>query len=258
MKLAVAGKGGSGKTVVSGTLARWFGENEHDVLAIDDDPDPDLAVSLGLPRETDVPPVPDEYLTRVDTDDGQSWELTTPPREIVDEHGVRAPDGVTLLRAGRVEAGDGAFGYSHVTVFNVLSEIQPDPEEVIVLDMAAGLGAPGMARAVDVFVMVVEPYYTSLETARKLAGFAREYDVPDVRLVANNVRTDRDLALVEDYCAEHDFEVATVVPNDDAITRAELAGTAPVAYHEESRAVRVICELADDLAATHGRLPVDE
>lgn len=253
MKIAVSGKGGSGKTIVSGTMARRLAATGYEVLAIDDDPDPNLAVSLGLSRDGEaVPAVPDEYLTRVETDDGQSWELTESPRDIVDDHGVEAPDGVTLLRAGRIAAGEGAFGYSHVTVFNVLSEIDPGPEEVIVLDMAAGLGAPGMSRAVDVLVMVVEPYYTSLETARKLSGFATEYDVPAVRVVANNVRTDRDLSIIEDYCADHGLDVATVVPHDDAVQRAELSGTAPVDYDDESRAVRTIQDLADDLVVTHG------
>lgn len=257
MKIAVSGKGGSGKTIVSGTMARRFGSNGYDVLAIDDDPDPNLAVSLGRTDDGDVPAVPDEYLNRVETDDGQAWELTDPPRDLVDEHGVGAPDGVTLLRAGRVAAGEGAFGYSHVTVFNVLSEIEPDADEVIVLDMAAGLGAPGMSRAVDVLVMVVEPTYNSLETARKISGFATEYGVPDVRVVANDVRTDRDLSVVEDYCAEHGLEVDTVVPHDEAIERAELSGTAPVDYDEESRAVRTVHELADDLAVTHGLAETD-
>lgn len=253
MKVAVSGKGGSGKTIVSGTLARWFAANGHDVLAIDDDDNPNLSVSLGVPRDEAVPPVPDEFLTRVETeDDGQSWELTCPPRQIVDEYGTGAPGGVTLLRAGEVAAGDGAFGYSHVTVFNLLSEIEDGDDEVVLLDMAAGLGAPGMSRAVDALVMVVEPYYASLETARKIHGFATEYEVPDVRLVANNVRTDRDLAVVEDYCAEHGFDVSTVVPHDDAVRHAEREGTAPIDYDDGSRAVRAICELGADLKATRG------
>lgn len=259
MKIAVAGKGGSGKTVVSGTVARALATTDADVVAIDDDPDPNLAVSLGLPREDEVPPVPAEYLAQVETDeDGQSWELTCPPREIIDDHGIDATDGVTLLRAGEVAAGDGSFGYSHVTVFNVLSEIEEESEEVILLDMAAGLGAAGMSKAVDVLLLVVEPTLNSLETIRKLNGFATEYDVPDVRVVANNVRTDRDIDLIEDYCADHDLEVSIVIPNDDAIRHAEQEGTAPIDYTDGSPAVRALRDLADDLRATHMDRPARE
>lgn len=269
MQIAVAGKGGTGKTIVSGTLARWFGSNGYDVVAVDNDDDPNLAISLGLADstdgadagngadggdagdgvdETDIPPIPDEFLTRVETDDdGQDWGLTRPPREIIDEYGVRAPDGVTLLRSGEVVAEEGGFGYSSLTVLNMLSELEPNDDEVVVLDMAAGLGAPYMVMTVDVLLLVVNPNGTSLETATTLHGFANAFEVPDVRIVANDVRTDRDREVIEDYCAEHGFDVSTVIPHDDAIRHVELAGAAPADYDGDSAAIRAIRALADDI-----------
>lgn len=247
MQIAVAGKGGAGKTIVAGTLARWFGANGDDVVAIDDHDNPNLAVSLGLAHDRDVPPLPGDLLSPVESDDDQDWELTRPPRDIIDEHGVRAPDGVTLLRAGEVTAEAGGFEYSHFTVLHLLSELEPDNDEVIVLDMAAGLAAPYMALTVDVLLLVVNPNGISLETATTLRGFAAAFEVEDVRVVANNVRTDRDRDRIEEYCGEHGLDVSAIIPNDDAIREVELAGTAPTDYDGDSPAVRAIRDLATDL-----------
>jgi CO dehydrogenase maturation factor len=95
VKLAVAGKGGSGKTSISGTLARVLARRGMNVLAIDGDSNPNLALTLGLPPERmdDVPTLTRDLLRR--TDDGA--ELTKTVEEICATHSVAAPDGVTLL-----------------------------------------------------------------------------------------------------------------------------------------------------------------
>ena len=95
MKLAIAGKGGSGKTSISGTMARLLAREGRSVLAIDGDSNPNLALTLGLPPEamTGMPTLTRDMLRR--TDSGS--ELTKPLDEICDSHSVDAPDGVTLL-----------------------------------------------------------------------------------------------------------------------------------------------------------------
>ena len=95
MKLAIAGKGGSGKTSISGTLARVLARRGRRVLAIDGDSNPNLALTLGLPPERmdDVPTLTRDLLRR--TENGQ--ELTQTVEEICATHSVSAPDGVTLL-----------------------------------------------------------------------------------------------------------------------------------------------------------------
>jgi CO dehydrogenase maturation factor len=95
MKLAIAGKGGSGKTSISGTMARLLGRHGHRVLAIDGDSNPNLALTLGLPLErmSDMPTLPRDLLRR--TEDGT--ELTQTLEEVCKTHSLDAPDGVTLL-----------------------------------------------------------------------------------------------------------------------------------------------------------------
>lgn len=95
MKLAIAGKGGSGKTSISGTMARVLARNGHRVLAIDGDSNPNLALTLGIPagRMNELPTLPRDLLQRTES----GVELTKTLEEICASHSLEGPDGVTLL-----------------------------------------------------------------------------------------------------------------------------------------------------------------
>lgn len=95
MKLAIAGKGGSGKTSISGTMARVLARRGHAVLAIDGDSNPNLALTLGIPREQmeAMPTLTRDLLERTTAGD----RLTKSLSEIRESHSVTGPDGVTLL-----------------------------------------------------------------------------------------------------------------------------------------------------------------
>ncbi len=95
MKVAVAGKGGSGKTSISGTMARILAREGHSVLAIDGDSNPNLALTLGIPAErmSDMPTLSRDLLQRT----GEGVQLTQTLDEICDSHSLTGPDGVTLL-----------------------------------------------------------------------------------------------------------------------------------------------------------------
>lgn len=106
LKLAVAGKGGSGKTTIAGTLARGLAKAGQRVLAIDADPNPNLAVSLGVAPDAAarITPVPHSLVHHAEDANGRySVGMDLPPERIVAEYGTAAPDGVTLLLIGRVE-----------------------------------------------------------------------------------------------------------------------------------------------------------
>lgn len=257
MNIAVAAKGGVGKTIVAGTLARAVAAAGDDVLAIDHDADPNLAVSLGVPREADGPPLPADLVEQVDPPEGEvSWELTRSPSKVIDAYGIRAPDGVTLLKARTVEAESGDFVMGHVAISDILSEGGEDREDVAIVDMPAGLEYFGIIKHVDVMFVVVEHSSTALRTLRKMDLYARhELGMSDVRVIANNVRTDRDREAIEDYCMAHetDLDLAAVIPHDDAIRRAEVEGAAPVDYANDSPGISAIRELAADLRASRGQ-----
>ena len=95
MKLAVAGKGGSGKTSISGTMARLLARSGRQVLAIDGDSNPNLALTLGIPTAAmrEMPTLPRDLLIR--TEDGPMLKQSLD--ELCASHSLQAPDGVTLL-----------------------------------------------------------------------------------------------------------------------------------------------------------------
>jgi CO dehydrogenase maturation factor len=254
MNVAIAGKGGVGKTIVSGTLTRAFAANGCDVLAIDHDSDSNLARSLGVSPEEAVTPVPAELVQQVEGVEGSpSWQLTKPPSEVIREYGVRGPEAVTLLVARSVEAESGSFAMGHVAVTEILSADREHREDVTVVDMPAGLEYFGVVRHVDLLLVVVEHTTTALDTFRTMDLYARkELDHSNVAVIANGVRPDGDLAAIEAYCADHEtpVDVAAVVPDDDAIRRAEREGAAPADAAPDSEAVAAIRELAADLDPT--------
>ena len=106
MKIALAGKGGSGKTTLAGLLARDAARRGHTVWAIDADTNPNLGLTLGLPRDrlAAVQPLPRSILKeRTDEAGKRTMTLGMPPREVAGTFGTPTPDGVTLLLMGTVD-----------------------------------------------------------------------------------------------------------------------------------------------------------
>jgi len=107
MKIAVGGKGGSGKTTIAGTLARQLSRHGvHPLLAIDGDTNPNLALTLGVEgaRDMDFDTIPKEIAERVTDESGKVLSiLKTSPDEVLRDFGVSAPDDITLVLMGRVQ-----------------------------------------------------------------------------------------------------------------------------------------------------------
>lgn len=244
MKIAISGKGGSGKTTISGTLARVLAESGRDVVAIDDDDNPNLALTLGIDPKTDVPPVPEDLLEAVQVDGETAWQLSQDAGTVVADHGVEAPDDIRLLKMGEIdEAGAGCFCGAHATASHILAEIEGD---VTIVDMVAGVEhlSRGTAADVDRLLVVVEPYFKSLRTGARTQKLADDLGIPDVRFVANKIRDDHDREAVHEFCDGRDLDVVAEVPFDDAIRRADQRGQAPIDAAPDSPAVQAIRELA--------------
>lgn len=104
MKIAISGKGGSGKTTISATLTRLIARRGFPVLAIDGDPNPNLIQALGLGPGIEAEAVPRTVVERREDETGKSRHvLTTSISDIVNRYGVKAPDGVTVLVGTRID-----------------------------------------------------------------------------------------------------------------------------------------------------------
>src|SRR5262245_45104312 len=114
-----------------------------------------------------------------------------------------------------------------------------------VVDMEAGLEhlSRGTDRHVDTLLVVLEPYYKALETARRCAELGRELGIPRVFGVANKLRGPEDTAAVRSYAAARGVRLLGEVPFDEEVSRAEQAGQAP-SVDPAAPAARAVAELA--------------
>jgi CO dehydrogenase maturation factor len=106
MRLAIAGKGGSGKTTIAATLARWLGRRGYRVVAIDGDPNPNLAVALGVSADerAALKPIPRDLVEEVHDLSGHvHLTVAKPLHQIADEYGAAGPDGIRLLVGSQVD-----------------------------------------------------------------------------------------------------------------------------------------------------------
>ena len=255
MKLAIAGKGGSGKTSISGTLARLIARDGHTVLAIDGDTNPNLALTLGIPadRINDLPVLPSGLLER--TDDG--LELKSSLAELRSTHSVEGPDGVTLLvmaHPHEEDAGSGCYCGMHATVRELIDSATDADADVTLLDTEASPEhlTRGTAKYADLMLTIVEPYYKSLETGRRMAELARGRGHDRRLQIANNVRDDKEQAAGEAFARKHELEIAAVVPYDEKLLEAERAEAAPLDYAPDAPAIQAIASIARDLSANGG------
>ena len=251
MKLAIAGKGGAGKTSITGTLARMLARRGRRVLAIDNDLNPNLSLTLGIPAEriSALPTFPAEIVRR---NERGGYELAMSLAEICDASAVAAPDGVSLLVAAEPrEAATGCMGSAHMAVRGVIAAAPAGEEDFCIVDLEASTEHLLVATAehADAMYAVVEPYGTSLETGRRVAVLARDLGLPRVGLIANKVRDEDDVAAVAAYAEDHGIELVGAVPHDECFHHAERALRAPIDHSPEAPAVRAIDELAGRLIA---------
>lgn len=143
---------------------------------------------------------------------------------------------------------------AHATVRGLIGEMvaQSGDERDIVVDMEAGLEhlSRGTGKHVSSFLVVIEPYYRSMETARRIAELARELGVGRVHGVANKVRDGEDSMALRRFCDEHGIEVIAEVPFDESVLGAERAAVPPIVFAPDAPAVRALSALGSSLLSS--------
>jgi CO dehydrogenase maturation factor len=138
----------------------------------------------------------------------------------------------------------------HATVRSVIEAAGDGSAEVCVLDTEASPEhlTRGTARYADTMLVVVEPWFKSLETGRRIAALAKDLGIERVALVANKIRDDADRAAVRELAGREGLELAGVVPYDEALTGAERVRKAPLDFAPDAAAIAAIGELAQRLS----------
>jgi CO dehydrogenase maturation factor len=249
MRLAFVGKGGAGKSAISGTFARILAREGHKVLAIDSDPLPGLAFSLGLAIDHS-PPIPDDAVVeRKEGEEGPRWRLSpdVDPFEAVEKWSVEAPDGVRFLQFGKIK-GDQNLWRSQIAFRFVINKL-PEGRWNVVGDLPGGTrqAFTGWGSWAHTVLIVVEPTAKSLLSGRRLARMA-DLDPENpkrVMAVASKVREPDDVEMIAKGTG---LEVIASVPWDEELAEAERRQLAPIDFAPDAPAVRAVESLVERLS----------
>jgi len=229
IKIAISGKGGVGKTTLSGTLARLLARKGYQVLAIDADPSMNLASALGIKN----PPKPlTEFTELIDERAGGPagvFKLNPRVDDIVDKFGVTGPDNVKLLVLGTVErGGSGCMCPASSFLKALLRHVLLKTNSVVILDMEAGVEhlGRGTARGIDIMLIVVEPGARSIETAGRIVELARQIDIRKFGAVIN--KAGGEAKDIEDKLRGYGIEVFGIIPYDTSLVQADMENIAPI------------------------------
>lgn len=210
MKIAVTGKGGVGKTTLSSTLARLYADEGRTVLAADVDPDANLGLALGLSEEEVNAIVPISKMRtlaeeRTGVSYANSFFKLNPQVSDIPEKFSKDINGVRLLVMGTVETGGtGCVCPEHVMLKSVLANLTYRKDDVVIMDMEAGLEhlGRGTAANMDQFIVVIEPGARSIQTYEKVKQLAADLDISEVNVVANKIRTENDKEFIRSRIPE--------------------------------------------------------
>ncbi len=254
MKIAVSGKGGVGKTLIAGGMARGFVERGFKTMAIDADSSPNLALTLGLSAEEArkiTPLTENKQLVDSKTSTGYSgvYNLNFTVDDIIRDYSVNTPLGVSLIVMGTVKAmGSGCMCAPNAVVRAMLRHLMVERNEAVVMDLEAGVEhiGRGTARAVDVLLIVADSNLKSLEIAKHIHEMTAAAEMKQVYLVGNRVMNQAQEDAVRNFAEKNGLNILTLVPFDQKVIEADMFGITPL-KNKEIAAVQTIENICDTL-----------
>lgn len=230
MKLAITGKGGVGKTTLAGLLARLYASQGRTVIAVDADPDANLASAVGVPSDaaSQITPISElkeliEERTGAKPGTIGGYFKLNPRVDDIPDRFSASKDGVKLLVMGTVKkGGGGCICPESVMLRSLMQHLLIGRSEVVILDMEAGIEhlGRGTARYVDAFVVVVEPGRRSLQTAETVRRLAQDIGIEKCYVVGNKVTSEADRQFIGENLAG--FEVLGFLSYNPRVIEADL------------------------------------
>jgi len=252
MKIAITGKGGVGKTTISGILARLFASEGSHVLAVDADPDANLASALGMPEAEYKKIVPFSKMKelaeeRTGAEEGYgSYFILNPKVDDLPDKYCLEHQGVKLLVMGTVDqGGSGCVCPEHTLLKRLMKHLLIEREDAVIMDMEAGIEhlGRGTAESVDALIVVVEPGKRSIQTAEQIKKLAKDIGIRNIFIVGSKIREEKDLQFIRDHLAG--FELLGSVSLSEEVKKADMEGLSP--FDTDRKVVREISSIKDKL-----------
>ncbi len=255
MKLAISGKGGVGKTTFAALLIKTWSARGKRVLAIDADPDANLAAALGIPNPQSVVPISDmkalieERTGATPGSMGSFFKLNPRVDDLPEKCSVEVGS-IKFMRLGGVKKGGSGCICPESTLLKALvAHVLLARDEVVVLDMEAGIEhlGRGTASATDKLIVVVEPGRRSVETAVNIKRLAGEIGLSRTLLVGNKIRGESDQEFLKKYVTG--FEWLGFLPYDEKIIECDLSGKSP--YDTDTPVKDVVQQIVQSFTKPH-------
>jgi CO dehydrogenase maturation factor len=233
MKIAISGKGGVGKTTLASLIIKNFSDRGNKVLAIDADPDANLAGALGIERPQDIIPISQmKELIEERTESkvgsmGSFFKLNPHVSDLPEKLSVQKGNIRVMVMGGVKRGGGGCVCPESVMLKTLITHLILARDEVVVLDMEAGIEhlGRGTASSVNKLIVVVEPGKRSIETAHQIKKLAQDLGLKNIVLVGNKIRNDQDKEFLIRQLPG--FTFLGFLPYDNQIIEADLEGRAP-------------------------------
>ena len=233
MKIAISGKGGVGKTTLASLIIKNFSDRGNKVLAIDADPDANLAGALGIEHPEDIIPISQmKELIEERTESkvgtmGSFFKLNPHVSDLPEKLSVQKGNIRVMVMGGVKRGGGGCICPESVMLKTLITHLILARDEVVVLDMEAGIEhlGRGTASSVNKLIVVVEPGQRSIETAHQIKKLAQDLGLKNIVLVGNKVRNDQDREFLIRQLPG--FTFLGFLPYDNQIIEADLEGRAP-------------------------------
>lgn len=256
MKIAITGKGGVGKTTISALLSYVYASEGKKVIAVDADPDANLAMALGVSKNeaekikpiAEMAELIEERTGAKPGSSGGIFKLNPRVDDIPEGFGYKV-NRVTLLMMGKSKiAASGCYCPENALLRRLLKHLIVERDEVVIVDMEAGIEhlTRGTAEGVDAFIVVVEPGQRSLQTAVAVKHLAKELGVKKVFVVANKVRNEENIMFIKNSLSEIEF-LGSISFNND-IMESDIKGLP--SYETSQQTIDEVIKIKKALEAT--------